>query len=97
MLTRRAVRTIDDFGRLLLPIDLRGHLDWHPNDKLAIYIVSLDNKLILHKSSAANMEIDSHGRVNITPELRSELGWQLGDSVAITRCSKYERLILQQK
>jgi len=90
-----AVHEIDDFGRLLLPINLRSHLDWHPGDWLVPYTDTDAKMMFIHKNGGKHIKIDSHGRILITPELQSELDWQPGSKIVIIKNGGLEQLVLQ--
>jgi len=91
--TKKAtIRTVDDFGRLLIPQKIRNQLNWQLGDRLATFVETLNNRLILYKSSAAEMAIDDYGRIRITPQLRNELDWEIFEEIKISVSN--DRLVL---
>lgn len=51
-------RTVDELGRIILPIDFRRRLRWEPGDEIAIHLEE-DTEMIrleLHKKGAAPSE-----------------------------------------
>jgi len=97
MIRTHATRTIDDFGRLLLPINLRGYVNWKPGDTLVTLVDSGGRMLVLYKTDAIGMEIDSHGRITITKELMSQLGWEPNSRIRISLRLREERMVLQKE
>ena len=63
------VRKVDELGRIVLPIELRRHLDIEERDSLEIYMEG--DKIILHKYEPAcifcgsDQQLSSHHGKNI--------------------------------
>ena len=76
-------RTIDDFGRLLLPSDLRSIFGVVKGDKLTAAHNSETNALVLKKQEkeakikdfGVNLKIDDMGRISLPKSVRDQLGW----------------------
>ena len=80
-----ATSTIDDFGKMLLPLNVRTRLGWLAGDTLATTLEPTTGILVLRKNDAANsdMEIDEMGRIHIPQELRTKAGWVLGERIEL--------------
>lgn len=94
------IRTIDDFGRLLIPDNMRHAFDVQLGDEVIIGLDRIGRKLYLNKtvtnSMVASSIIDDHGRIEISPGLQREVRWRKGEKIAIVNLSD-DQLILKSE
>lgn len=51
MKTSKAVRNLDELGRLVLPEDIRSFMQWYPGSMLDVYINESDRTVVIKTHS----------------------------------------------
>ena len=83
------IRTIDELGRVVIPIELRNGLGWNEKESLEIYIES--NKICIRQpkfegridSVGIIRKLDELGRIVIPKEIRNKFDIAFKDAVEI--------------
>ena len=91
-----ATATIDELGRMLIPIQARILIGCTPADKLEAIPDELDGTLLLYRDNGGNLEMDDFGRVVLEEDLRSLLGWAIGQQIEFQKCNERNCLVLMK-
>ena len=80
-------RGVDEFGRIVLPSDLRVEMNLDTGDKVSLTVVS--TIAILQKAECSEdagcylCDVSELGMINLPAELRQQMGWEVKDRLAL--------------